>query len=130
MIYYWLLSVFIGGLLFYDYPPAQQFAGKIDANNCQREADDFLNQVTVWQQHERQTSAGEQGIHVASLGDTHFIWTADTPGLAGCLMAESAHSRLILRLYHGRLTDPEGTVVTLTLPPGISDGSLIYYYQE
>lgn len=130
MIYYWLLSVFIGGLLFYGYPPTQQFAEKIEANNCQREANYFLDQVAVLQQHEHLRTTGEPGIHFTQRGETYFVWVADTPGLAGCLMVESAHSRLILRLYHGQLSDLEGAAVTLTLPSGIPDNSLIYYYQE
>ncbi|WP_051150952.1 type IV pilus biogenesis protein PilM [Tatumella saanichensis] len=130
MIYYWLLSVFIGGLMLFDYTPTQQFAGKIDANNCQRQANDFLKWVALWQQHEGQRIGSVHDIHFSTLADTHFIWTADTPGLAGCLMVQSAHSRLIVRLHQGQLIDPEGVTVALTLPADIPDGSLIYYYQE
>lgn len=130
MIYYWLLSVFIGGLMFFNYSPKQQFAGKIDANNCQRRANDFLNSVALWQHHNGQIPVSGHDIHFSALADTHFIWTADTPGLVGCLMVQSAHSRLIVRLHQGRLIDLEGVTVALALPTNIPDGSLIYYYQE
>lgn len=130
MIYYWLLSVFIGGLLFFDYSPTPQITGKIDANNCQRRADDFLNSVAFWQLHDGEIPASRHGIHFSTLADTHFIWMADTPGLVGCLMVQSAHSRLFVHLEQGRLKDLEGATVVLAVPTDIPDGSLIYYYQE
>lgn len=130
MIYFWLLSIFIGGLLFWNDEPVRPFVEQIDADNCQRSANDLLNRVTDWQQHDRQIPANTQQIHFTTLGDTHFVWTLDKPGLVGCLMMKSAHSRLIVRLHQGVVTDPEGAVVNLMLPPGIPDNSLIYYYQE
>lgn len=132
-MYYWLLSFFIGGLLFMGLFPQAQTQRQIDDENCQREAIFFLNSSAGWQ-HSDQTLPASTGhseipLHFERRGAQHYIWTAEKPGLAGCLMVVSEHSRLFYIFRHHRLYDMYGTAVNIEIPNDMTDDSILYYYQ-
>ncbi|GAA0479029.1 MULTISPECIES: type IV pilus biogenesis protein PilM [Tatumella] len=133
-MYYWILSVFLGGLLFSFLSPQEQVQTEISDQNCQRQAIFFLHAVARWQYSDadmpEKDISGEIILHYEQRGGQHFIWTADKPGLTGCLMLLSHHSRLFYTLRSQQLYDMEGKAVSIDIPPDISDGSIIYYYQE
>ena len=133
-MYYWLLSFFIGGLLFTGLFPEAQTQRQINDENCQREAMFFLNQSVAWQHSDQAlpVSPGQAEIplHFERQGTQHYIWTADKPGLAGCLMVVSEHSRLFYLLRHHRVYDMSGTAADIEIPGDMTDNSILYYYQE
>ncbi|MFC6377124.1 hypothetical protein [Tatumella terrea] len=133
-MYYWLLSFFIGGLLFAGLFPEAQTQQQIDDENCQREAMFFLNKAAEWQHsdHTQPVSTGpaEIPLHFERREKQHYLWTTEKPGLAGCLMKVSEHSRLFYILRDHRLYDMDGTAENIEIPDDITDGSILYYYQE
>lgn len=55
-----------------------------------------------------------------------WVWLADTPGVYAALRSQSASSALVLTVSGGRLRMYDGTDMNLSLPSGVTEGSIVY----
>lgn len=55
-----------------------------------------------------------------------WVWVADTPGVYAALRSQSATSALALTVSGGRLRMYDGTDMNLSLPSGVTEGSIVY----
>ena len=132
-MYYWLLSFFIGGVLCVGLLSPGANPEQINEENCQRDAMFFMGKVAEWQHsdpsHPVTSGQSEIPLHFERQGTKHYIWTPEKPGLAGCLMVISKHSRLIYIFRQHHVYDMAGAGAEIEIPYDITDGSILYYYQ-
>jgi hypothetical protein len=55
-----------------------------------------------------------------------WVWVSDTPGVYAALRNQSTSSALALTVSGGRLRMYDGTDMNLSLPSGVTEGSIVY----
>ncbi|MGX5056774.1 type IV pilus biogenesis protein PilM [Enterobacter asburiae] len=65
-------------------------------------------------------------IRTVILGGRLWIWVPETEGVFAALRARSMTSALALTVSGGHLRMADGTDMNLSLPSGVSEGSIVY----
>ncbi|RAY97072.1 pilus assembly protein PilM [Enterobacter cloacae] len=137
---YWILSAFLGFIIWVNVPPDDQAGLQLQENILNQRAVQtvsYINEINDWRY--RNPSQQDGTIPASSLGwsslpDLHnvlkagrvYVWQPDTPGLMSALLAQTRQSALIGRVVARRLTDSAGNDMQVTVPASIADGSLVY----
>ncbi|AIR83930.1 type IV pilus biogenesis protein PilM [Pantoea rwandensis] len=70
--------------------------------------------------------APDSRIHSVILSNRLWIWVPATDGVFAALRSQSVTSALALTVSGGRLRMADGTDMNLSLPSGITEGSIVY----
>jgi hypothetical protein len=139
-MFYWLLSAFLGFIIWVSVPHQDPVAMRIqDSELSQRaiQTVSYLNEINDWRYHNPSVKDGVipdstfgwssvPNLHNVLQANRVYVWQPDTPGLMSALLAQSRHSALVGRVISRRLIDSAGNDMQVTVPANIADGSLVY----
>jgi hypothetical protein len=137
---YWILSAFLGFIIWVNVPPDDQAGLQQQENILNQRAVQtvsYINEINDWRYKNPSQQDGtipDSSLGWSSLPDLHnvlqagrvYVWQPDTPGLMSALLAQTRQSALIGRVAARRLTDSAGNDMQVTVPASIADGSLVY----
>lgn len=137
---YWILSAFLGFIIWVNVPPDDQAGLQLQENILNQRAVQtvsYINEINDWRYKNPSQQDGtipDSSLGWSSLPDLHnvlqagrvYVWQPDTPGLMSALLAQTRQSALIGRVAARRLTDSAGNDMQVTVPASIADGSLVY----
>lgn len=137
---YWILSAFLGFMLWVTVPPDDQAGQKLQENILNQRAAQtvsYINEINDWRYKNPSQQDGaipDSSLGWSSVPNLHnvlqagrvYVWQPDTPGLMSALLAQTRQSALIGRVAARRLTDSAGNDMQVTVPASIADGSLVY----
>jgi PilM len=137
---YWILSAFLGFIMWVNVPPDDQAGLQLQENLLNQRAVQtvsYINEINDWRYKNPSQQDGTipdsslgwssvPGLHNVLQAGRVYVWQPDTPGLMSALMAQTRQSALIARVAGRRLTDSTGNDMQVTVPASIADGSLVY----
>lgn len=137
---YWLLSVFIGFLVWSNISPHGQTGTQLQDSTLSQRAIQtlrYINDINDWRYHNPSQKDGvipDSAFGWSSLPELHnvlqadrvYVYQPDQPGLMAALLAQSRHSALVGKVLGRRLIDSFGNDMQVNVPDSIADGSLVY----
>lgn len=136
----WLLSVFLGFLVWSSIPPDDPMGEQVQESTVNQRAIQtvrYLNEINDWRYHNPSQTDGVipdsafgwsplLGLQHVLQADRVYVYQADQPGLMAALLAQSRQSALIGKVAGRRLSDSLGHDMLVSVPAVIPDGSLVY----
>lgn len=137
---YWLLSVFLGLLVWVNISPHDQTAVQLQDSTLSQRAIQtvrYINDINDWRYNNPSQKDGvipDSAFGWSSLPELHnvlqadrvYVYQSDQPGLMAALLAQSRHSALVGKVAGRRLIDSFGNDMQVNVPASIADGSLVY----
>ncbi|MFN3071446.1 type IV pilus biogenesis protein PilM [Serratia sp. J2] len=137
---YWLLSVFLGLLVWVNIPPHDQTGAQLQDSTLSQRAIQtvrYINDINDWRYNNPSQKDGvipDSAFGWSSLPELHnvlqadrvYVYQPDQPGLMAALLAQSRHSALVGKVVGRRLIDSFGNDMQVNVPNSIADGSLVY----
>ncbi|PKH19358.1 pilus assembly protein PilM [Enterobacterales bacterium CwR94] len=137
---YWILSAFLGFIIWVNVPPNDQAGLKLQESILNQRAVQtvsYINEINDWRYKNPSQQDGtipDSSLGWSSVPYLHnvlqagrvYVWQPDTPGLMSALLAQTRQSALIGRVAARRLTDSAGNDMQVSVPASIADGSLVY----
>lgn len=137
---YWILSAFLGFIVWVNVPPDDQAGLQLQETTLNQRAAQivsYINEINDWRYQNPSQQDGtipDSSIGWSSVPDLHnvlqagrvYVWQPDTPGLMSALLAQTRQSALVGRVAARRLTDSAGNDMQVAVPASIADGSLVY----
>lgn len=137
---YWLLSMFIGFLVWSTIPPHDQMGTQLQDSTLSQRAIQtirYINDISDWRYNNPSQKDGVipdsvfgwsslPELHNVLQADRVYVYQPDQPGLMSALLAESRHSALVGKVVARRLLDSFGNDMQVNVPDSIADGSLVY----
>jgi hypothetical protein len=139
-MYFWLLSLFLGFMVWNISPPDIQSDTQIQDNSVSQRATltvRYINDINDWRYKNSTQKDGVipdstlgwksiAGLHHILQSDRIYVYQPNQNGLMAALLAESRQSSLIGKVTGHRLIDVNGNDMQVTIPPEIGDGNLVY----
>jgi hypothetical protein len=137
---YWLLSVFIGFLVWSNISPHDQTGTQLQDSSLSQRAIQtvrYINDINDWRYNNPSQKDGVipdsafgwsslPALHNVLQADRVYVYQPDQPGLMSALLAQSWHSALVGKVVARRLLDSFGNDMQVIVPDSITDGSLVY----
>lgn len=137
---YWILSAFLGFMLWINVPPHDQAGLQLQESTLNQRATQtvsYINEINDWRYlnpSQRDGTIPDSALGWSSIPDLHnvlqagrvYVWQPDTPGLMSALLAQTRQTALVGRVVARRLTDSAGNDMQVAVPADIADGSLVY----
>lgn len=137
---YWLLSVFIGFLVWSNISPRDQTGTPLQDSSLSQRAIQtvrYINDINDWRYNNPSQKDGVipdsafgwsslPALHNVLQADRVYVYQPDHPGLMSALLAQSRHSPLVGKVVARRLLDSFGNDMQVIVPDSITDGSLVY----
>jgi len=137
---YWLLSVFIGFLVWSNISPHDQTGSQLQDSTLSQRAIQtvrYINDINDWRYNNPSQKDGVipdsafgwsslPALHNVLQADRVYVYQPDQPGLMSALLAQSQHSALVGKVVARRLLDSFGNDMQVNVPDSITDGSLVY----
>jgi hypothetical protein len=137
---YWLLSVFIGFLVWSNISPHDQTGTQQQDSSLSQRAIQtvrYINDINDWRYNNPSQKDGVipdsafgwsslPALHNVLQADRVYVYQPDQPGLMSALLAQSRHSALVGKVVARRLLDSFGNDMQVIVPDSITDGSLVY----
>lgn len=137
---YWLLSVFLGLLVWVNISPHDQPGAQMQDSTLSQRAIQtvrYINDINDWRYNNPSQKDGvipDSAFGWSSLPELHnvlqadrvYVYQPDQPGLMSALLAQSRHSALVGKVVARRLLDSFGNDMQVNVPASIADGSLVY----
>lgn len=137
---YWLLSVFLGLLVWVNVSTHDQTGMQMQDNTLNQRAIQtvrYINDINDWRYNNPSQKDGmipDSAFGWSSLPELHnvlqadrvYVYQPDQPGLMAALLAQSRHSALVGKVLGRRLIDSFGNDMQVNVPDNIADGSLVY----
>jgi hypothetical protein len=137
---YWLLSIFIGFLVWSNIAPHDQTGSQLQDSTLSQRAIQtvrYINNINDWRYNNPSQKDGvipDSAFGWSSLPELHnvlqadrvYVYQPDQPGLMSALLAQSRHSALVGKVVARRLLDSFGNDMQVNVPDSIADGSLVY----
>jgi hypothetical protein len=137
---YWLLSIFIGFLVWSNIAPHDQTGSQLQDSTLSQRAIQtvrYINNINDWRYNNPSQKDGvipDSAFGWSSLPELHnvlqadrvYVYQPDQPGLMSALLAQSRHSALVGKVVARRLLDSFGNDMLVNVPDSIADGSLVY----
>ncbi|EQB0377718.1 type IV pilus biogenesis protein PilM [Serratia marcescens] len=137
---YWLLSVFLGLLVWVNISPHDQTGAQMQDSTLSQRAIQtvrYINDINDWRYNNPSQKDGVipdsafgwsplPELHNVLQADRVYVYQPDQPGLMAALLAQSRHSALVGKVVGRRLFDSFGNDMQVNVPDSIADGSLVY----
>ncbi|MNV34651.1 PilM [compost metagenome] len=137
---YWLLSVFIGFLVWSNIQPRDPMGTQLKDSTLSQRASQtvrYINDINDWRYNNPSQKDGVipdsafgwsslPALHNVLQADRVYVYQPDQLGLMSALLAESRHSALVGKVVARRLLDSFGNDMQVNVPDSITDGSLVY----
>ncbi|MCU7063473.1 type IV pilus biogenesis protein PilM [Serratia ureilytica] len=140
LMFYWILSVFLGFLVLVNISPHDQAGTQLQDSTLSQRAIQtirYINDINDWRYINPAQKDGvipDSALGWSSVGglrnvlqaDRVYVYQPDQPGLMAALLAQSRHSALVGKVVGRRLIDSVGNDMQVNVPASITDGSLVY----
>ncbi|HIF4822171.1 TPA: type IV pilus biogenesis protein PilM [Serratia marcescens] len=140
LMFYWILSVFLGFLVWVNISPHDQAGTQLQDSTLSQRAIQtirYINDINDWRYNNPALKDGvipDSAFGWSSVGglrnvlqaDRVYVYQPDQPGLMAALLAQSRHSALVGKVVGRRLIDSVGNDMQVNVPASITDGSLVY----
>lgn len=137
---YWLLSVFLGFLVWTNIPPHDETGSQLQDSTLSQRAIQtvrYINDINDWRYNNPSQKDGVipdsafawssiPGLHNVLQTDRVYVYQSYQPGLMSALLAQSRHSALVGKVVARRMIDSFGNDMQIDVPNSIPDGSLVY----
>ncbi len=139
-MFYWILSVFLGFLVWVNISPHDQAGTQLQDSTLSQRAIQtirYINDINDWRYINPAQKDGVipdsafgwssvAGLRNVLQADRVYVYQPDQPGLMAALLAQSRHSALVGKVVGRRLIDSVGNDMQVNVPASITDGSLVY----
>ncbi|WP_142591797.1 type IV pilus biogenesis protein PilM [Serratia marcescens] len=140
LMFYWILSVFLGFLVWVNISPHDQAGTQLQDSTLSQRAIQtirYINDINDWRYINPAQKDGVipdsafgwssvAGLRNVLQADRVYVYQPDQPGLMAALLAQSRHSALVGKVVGRRLIDSVGNDMQVNVPASITDGSLVY----
>lgn len=137
---YWLLSIFVGLLVWTNFPPHDETGTQFQDSTLSQRAIltvRYINEINDWRYNNPVQKDGVipdssfswvsvPGLHHVLQTDRVYVYQTDQPGLMAAMLAQSRQSALVGKVVSRRLIDSLGNDMQIGVPGVIPDGSLVY----